>query len=66
MFRYITYLLQVASLARFQNQQPILFIVFVVCSVCFAVVYKIKLKCGYSNKAFSAVKVGSDIYMYLM
>ena len=55
MFRYITYHLQGAWSAKFENQQPVVYTVVIVRIVCFAAAYKIKLKCGYSNEAYSAV-----------
>jgi hypothetical protein len=37
----------------FQNQQPVVFMVVIVCNVCSALAYRIKLKYGYNNNFIS-------------
>ena len=52
--QYITYHLQGVWLTGFENQQQVVFKVVIIHVVCIAVAYKIKLKCGYSNEAYSS------------
>jgi hypothetical protein len=49
MFRYSTYHYQGVWLVKFQNQQPVVYVVITVRIMCVTVAYKIELKYGYSN-----------------
>jgi hypothetical protein len=61
MFRHITYHLRGAWLAKFSNQQSVVFIVVIVRSVCVAVAYKMKLKCGpYQHTATTRNTASTD------